>query len=161
MGCKPLAAAAAGLLACLAVASQARDYNVGALRIANPWTRATAAAGASAAGYLTITNIGNKPDRLTSATCPVAESTQLHSEANENGIMRMRPLDGIEIAPGGTVKLTPKGVHLMLMGTRQRLAQGSTIACRLEFQGAGALEVELAVRSPGASEQLMGPTETQ
>lgn len=154
------AAAGAGLLACAAPSgAMARDYTINSMRVVNPWTRATAAAGSNAVGYMTLTNEGSKPDRLTAATCPVAKATQLHSETNENGVMRMRPVDGIDIAPGQTVKLTPHGLHLMLMGTRQRLVRGSSISCRLEFQQAGPVDVELTVRAPGATEQLMGPME--
>jgi copper(I)-binding protein len=153
-------AASAAVLTCLSAASaQARDYSIDSIRIMNPWSRATAAAGANAVGYLTLTNDGSKPDRLTAASCPVAKSTELHSDTNVNGVMRMRPADGIDIAPGQTVKLTPNGLHLMLMGTNQRLARGSTISCTLQFQSAGSVEVEFAVRSAGASEQLMGPME--
>lgn len=154
------AAAGAALLICLSAwPADARDYAAHSIRVSNPWTRATADAGGSAVGYLTITNDGNQPDRLTGASCPIAESTQLHAETNDNGIMRMRPLTSIEIAPGQTVKLTPRGMHVMLMGTKERLARGSTISCTLQFEVAGPLAVEFAVRSAGATEQLMGPME--
>ena len=153
-------AASVAVLTCLSVPSAwAGDYSVKSIRIMNPWSRATAAAGANAVGYMTLTNDGSKPDRLTAASCPVAKTTELHSDTNVNGVMQMRPVDGIDIAPGQTVKLTPNGLHLMLMGTKQQLARGSTIACTLQFQDAGPVDIELAVRSAGATEQLMGPME--
>lgn len=129
------------------------------MRITDPWTRANAAAGANAVGFMTLTNDGSKPDRLTAASCPVAKSTEIHSDTNVNGVMQMRPVDGVEIAPGQTVKLTPNGLHLMLMGTTQRLARGSAISCTLQFQNAGPIDIELTVRSAGATEPLMGPME--
>jgi len=147
----------AAFLGLSVVPAQAHDYRVKSIRISAPWSRATAAAGASAVGYVTMTNDGSTPDRLTGASCPAAESTVLHSETRQNGILRMRPVDGIDIAPGQTVKLTPGGLHLMLMGTKQRLAKGSTITCTLTFQNAGPVEIELAVRAAGATEPLMGP----
>lgn len=153
-------AAGAAALTCLATApAQAHDYTVNSMRILNPWTRANAAAGMNAAGYVTLINDGSTPDRLTTASCPVAKSTQIHSETNVNGVMRMRPVDGIDIAPGQTVMLTPNGLHIMLIGTRQRLARGSSISCHLEFREAGPVDVEFTVRSAGASEHLMGPME--
>jgi copper(I)-binding protein len=153
-------AASAAVLTCSSAASvQARDYSINSMRIMNPWSRATAAAGASAVGYMTLTNDGSKPDRLTAASCPVARSTELHSDTNVNGVMRMRPVDGIDIAPGQTVKLTPNGLHFMLMGTKERLARGSSFSCTLQFQDAGPVDIELVVRGAGATEQLMGPME--
>jgi len=108
---------------------------------------------------MSISNEGSVPDRLVSAVCPVATSTELHADTNVNGVMRMRPITDIPIAPGQTVKLTPGGMHLMLMGTNKRLVRGSTIACTLTFQNAGPVDIELLVRSAGATETLMGPME--
>ena len=157
----PVAAAVAFTLAAWGVSAAARDYTADAIRIANPWTRATAEAGGNAVGYMTLTNDGSKSDRLIAASCPVAEGTEIHSATNVNGVMRMRPVEGVDIAPGETVKLTPNGLHLMLMGTKQRLARGSSISCTLQFQSAGPVEIQLTVRAPGATEQLMGPMDEQ
>ena len=154
-----VALSAAVLTCSSAISVQARDYAFSSMRVINPWSRANAAAGANAVGYMTLTNDGSKPDRLTAASCPIAKTTELHSDINENGVMRMRPVDGIDIAPGQTVKLTPNGFHLMLIGTKERLARGSTISCTLQFQDAGAVDIELVVRGAGATEQLMGPME--
>ena len=153
------AAAGAALVALTGLPAQARDYIVNSVHIANAWTRATAGAGSNAVGYMSITNEGSKPDRLVGASCPVAKSTELHSETRVNGVMQMRPLADIAIDPGQTVKLTPGNVHLMLVGTSKRLVRGTMIPCTLTFQNAGPADIELLVRSPGASETLMGPME--
>ncbi len=138
-----------GLWATIALPASAREYDAGSVRIFDPWTRATATAGADAVGFLTITNEGAKPERLIGAACPVAAVTTIRSRTDSLG--------GVDIAPGETVKLTPGGLHLVLGGTKQRLARGDTIACRLQFRGAGAIDVQLLVRSAHATEPLMGP----
>jgi copper(I)-binding protein len=150
--------AAAAIVACIVgLAAGARGDRAGAIQVSMPWTRATAAPGATAAVYATITNRGSTPDRLTGASCPVAQSTEIHQDTNQNGIMRMRPVAGIDVPPGQTVKLTPNGYHLMLVDTKQRLTHGGTIICTFEFRDAGAISIELPIRAAGATENLMGP----
>ncbi len=137
----------------------AREYAVGSIRVLDPWTRATAAAGSSAVGFLTITNDGAKPERLTGADCPIAASTAIQSTTNAMGVMHVHPVSGVDIAPGGTVKLRPGGLHLTLAGTKHRLARGDTITCRLRFRDAGKVDVQLLIRGANAIEPLMGPIE--
>ncbi|MBV9757449.1 MAG: copper chaperone PCu(A)C [Alphaproteobacteria bacterium] len=155
----PVAAAIATCV--LGLAAGAHGDPTGAIQVSKPWTRATAAPGSTAAVYATITNHGGTPDRLTGAACPVAQSTEIHQDTNENGIMRMRPVDGIDIPPGHTLTLAPNGYHLMLVGTKQRLTRGSTITCTLQFRDAGPVGIELPVRAAGAAENMMGPMEMQ
>ena len=157
MGRLPAAAVIVTCVVCLTAGAYGDP--TGAIQVGKPWTRATAAPGGTAAVYATITNHGSTPDRLTGAACPVAQSTEIHQDTNENGIMRMRPVDGVDIPPGHTLKLAPNGYHLMLMGTTQRLARGSTITCTLQFRDAGAVSIELPVRAAGATENMMGPME--
>jgi hypothetical protein len=83
--------AAAFAMAVLPLASpsaQAADYDVGSIHITQPWTRATPKGASSGAGYLTVTNSGTAPDRLTCAGTDVADTM-----AMENGVMKMRPVE--------------------------------------------------------------------
>ena len=45
-----------------------------------------------AAGYLRITNTGSEPDRLLSASMPLAGRGDVHEMSMQGGVMRMRPL---------------------------------------------------------------------
>lgn len=128
----------------------------GALRIANGWSRATARAGATGAGFVTIRNTSGQPDRLIGAASPVASTVELHTHLEENGVMRMRPVEGIEIPPHGTVTLAPGGLHIMLIGTKAPLRQGSAIPVTLRFERAGEVGITLIVRSAGATEPRSG-----
>ena len=50
--------------------AHAADVNVGPINISNPWVRATPKGATAGAGYMTITNKGTTPDRLTCVTPP-------------------------------------------------------------------------------------------
>lgn len=134
----------------LCLPARAHDYTLGDLRIGHPWTRATAAAGSAGGGFLTVRNTGTAPDRLLRAESPAATTVELHTHINDNGVMRMRPVPDIPIPAGAEVTLAPGGLHVMLMGTRQKFERGARIPLTLVFERAGRIEVELAVEAAGA-----------
>lgn len=130
----------------------AAEYTVGTITISQPWARATAPTARTGAGYLTIMNTGKTPDRLTRATCAVATMTGIHEMKMEGNVMRMRELEhGLAIAPGATVSLAPDGFHIMLMGLKTPLKQGTTTACTLTFEKAGSIAVQFQVEALGAT----------
>jgi hypothetical protein len=70
----------------------------------------------------------------------------------DGSVMRMREVEkGLEIPASGSVTLAPGGYHLMMMGLKGPLKQGSTLPVTLVFEKAGAIDVELAVEAMGAS----------
>jgi copper(I)-binding protein len=128
-----------------AAASTARGP--GAIEVDRPWAR-SAQAGVSA-GYLTLHNTGVRSDRLTGAASPWVEHIDLQTITTTGAVTRMRPLiGGLEIAPSGSLSLTPGGDHLMLLGLKRPLAPGDRLPVTLQFQRAGAVRVYLVVRAP-------------
>jgi copper(I)-binding protein len=70
----------------------------------------------------------------------------------DGGVMRMKALpEGVEIPPGGTVRLAPGGLHLMLMGPNKAFVEGDRIPLTLTFAKAGKVVVQLAAESRPAS----------
>ena len=144
----PLVAGFVGLTINLATAA---DYQVGPIKIADPWSRATPQGASVGAGYMTITNTGTTPDRLVGGTANVAATFEVHEMTMENNVMRMRSLPrGLDIKPGETVELKPGALHVMLVGLKKPLAAGDRVSATLEFEKAGKVEIEYAVRAIGA-----------
>ena len=156
---KTITVAALALMAAIAGAApaSAADYRAGDIVISEPWARATATPQArTGAAYMALSNKGDTVDRLTGASTPVAERAELHTHEMDGNVMRMRPIEGVEIAPGEPAVLRPGGLHLMLVGLRQPLRAGDRVPLTLTFQRGGTVEVEVAVgpvagmASPGA-----------
>jgi periplasmic copper chaperone A len=142
----------ASLIALSAGAAFANDYKVGTLEIDNPWSRAVPKGGTVAAGYMTIKNNGTTADRLTGASTSVAGKVEVHEMSMDNGVMKMRPVEGgIEIKPGETVTLKPGSDHLMLMNIKHALEAGKTVEATLQFEKAGTVKVEFAILAMGAA----------
>jgi copper(I)-binding protein len=117
-----------------------------ALAAHNAWAAPTPAGVDVAAGYMTIANPTATADRLLSATSPRAARVEVHEMSMDGSIMRMRPLERLEIPARGEVRLAPGGNHLMFFGVEEPFAQGQTIPVRLVFEHAGAIDVTLPVR---------------
>jgi len=146
------AALLATALALFVGAAEAADYSARDIRIGNPWARATPRGAQVAAGYFTLTNNGSAPDRLRGGSTPVAARFEIHSMVVEDGVAKMRPIEGgLEIKPGETVELKPGSLHAMLIGLSQPLQSGQRVAGTLVFERAGKVDIEFAVVPMGAA----------
>ena len=147
-------ATALSIWACEALAA---DYNVGTIAIGNPWTRATPKGATVAGAYMSISNKGSAPDRLVGGSAAVAGQFEVHSMTMEQGVAKMRPVEGgLEIQPGETVELKPGSLHVVLMGLKQPLQKGQKVKGTLEFEKAGKVDIEYAVEALGVTSPAAG-----
>ena len=145
-----VALAAAGTLAAperLAAAEQSH----GGLEVERPWARASLGAVKVGVAYLTIVNRGHGADRLIGLSTTVAGRAELHSTTMDQGVMKMRPVESLELAPGETVALEPGGLHVMLMGLQAPLREGEHFPLTLSFAEAGDMTVQVRIDSATAS----------
>jgi copper(I)-binding protein len=144
-------------LSLLASASVAEDFSVGDVEIGNPWARATPRGASVAGAYMSITNKGSTPDRLISGSTAVASRFEVHTMVIEDGIAKMRPVEGgLEIKPHQTVELKPGSYHVMLTGLTQPLQQGERVPGTLVFERAGKVNVEFTVVPIGQNAPAAG-----
>ena len=135
----------------LVAAAHAADYDVGSIHISQPWSRATPKGASSGAGYMTITNKGTAPDRVNCVSSDASAQCQIHTMSMQDGVMKMRPVEGgLEILPGQTVTLKPGGLHMMLVDLKHPLEAGGTMKATLKFDHAGTVDVEYPVAAIGA-----------
>lgn len=138
-------------LTLLATAATAHEYKAGDLFIGHPWARATVTGAKIGGGFLTVKNNGAAADRLVAVSVPFADKVEIHESLEEDGVAKMRPVEGgVEIKPGETAELAPGGKHLMFIGLKQPLAKGEKVKGELSFEKAGKVEVEFAVEAAGA-----------
>src|ERR1700693_4199202 len=135
-----------------APAAQATDYNVGPIQITAPWARATPKGATSGAAYMTITNNGKTPDKVTCVSSDASAECQIHTMTMDNGVMMMRPVEGgLEIKPGETVTLKPSGLHVMLVNLKHPLEKGNIVKTTLKFDSAGSVDVDYPIAAIGAA----------
>ncbi len=86
---------------------------------------------------------GRKGRRAQSPMAPIVELHARLSEAADD--MRMREIPDIAIAAHGEVALTPRGLHLMLIGLKEPLGEGQVVPLTLTFDGGGTVRVDAVV----------------
>lgn len=97
------------------------------LEIRDAWSP-EAPPGRTMAGFMEIENTGQTPIVLVQGMSPQFGSIEIHDMVNDDGVMRMRKLDGLTIAPQQTVMLRPGSFHIMLMQPNATLVAGDEIA---------------------------------
>lgn len=122
----------------------------GDIAVTDPFARASAGAAKTGAAFMTITNSGSEADSLVSASTPAAAEAELHTNVMDGSVMRMRPVQSIDVPADGEVSLQPGGLHVMLLDLKAPLKEGQTIPLTLTFAKAGTVTVEVPVKSPAA-----------
>jgi periplasmic copper chaperone A len=121
--------------------------------------------GSNSAAYMTLANSSDTPDALISASTDAAETVELHTvEQTPDGVMKMRPVEQIDVPAGGEQQLKPGGFHVMLLGITRDLNEGETVDLTLVFENAGELTLSLPVQMmppmPGNAADAAEPSET-
>jgi copper(I)-binding protein len=116
----------------------------------NVRARATPPGAVTGAAYLTLINNGQESDRLLAVSGDVAEAIEVHTHLMENGMMKMRRVDGVDIPAGQPAVFEPGGMHIMLIGLKAPLKTDEVFALTLKFEKADDLTVEVMVKAIGA-----------
>ncbi|BCN93682.1 transporter [Thiomicrorhabdus immobilis] len=124
------------------MANQADDIDVSA-----PFAREVPPGAPASASFMTLENKSAQAIKLTAANSTVAQTVELHTHTNDNGVMRMRKVEFIEIPASGTTELKPGGLHIMLIGPKQPLKMGQEVSVDLTFEDGSHKTVSMPVKS--------------
>lgn len=119
----------------------------GSIEIVSPYAR-TAMAEGNTGAFMLIRNIGTEADRLVGARYDGAMVTEIHETKMVDEVMKMSPVEGIDIPAKGQAELKPGGYHVMLMMLKQELKQGDTLTVTLTFEKAGEVSVTMKAVNP-------------
>ena len=137
---------AVGLVLATTVGVSDARQQAGDIVIEDPWVAATNPGATVGAGYVTIRNAGARTERLVSASSMAADRVELHEMTVTNGMMRMHPVQAIEIPAGGSAALAPGGLHIMFLDIEAPFSSGATIPVILHFEHQGDVRVDFSVR---------------
>lgn len=121
------------------------------IEVAEAWSPETPPGASVAAGYMTIRNGTAADDAIIAMESPVAGAVEAHTMTMEDGMMRMRKVENLEVPAGETVELKPGEMHLMLIDLKDPLAAGGRYPLTLTFKVAGKVQTEVEVRGSGAA----------
>ena len=96
-------------------------------------------------------------DRLIEARSDIARKVELHTHIFENGVAKMREVEGgIPLPAGETVSLERGGLHVMFMGLTRPMNDGETFPLTLVFESGAELQLDVAVDNARRPDQPMG-----
>lgn len=115
------------------------------VRIDSAWIR-WLPAGVPAAGYLVISNTGDRAFTLISVSSPAYGEVSLHRSIDRQGTLQMVPVHELSIAPRSSVDFAATGHHLMLMQPRRSINPHDRVPMTLHFADGSSVECEFEVR---------------
>ena len=139
--------------ALLSILSSGAALAADAVSVSNPWLRASVPGQSVAGAYMDIT--AKARAALIAVESPVAGKAELHTMTMEGGVMKMRPLEKLELPANKTVNLKPGGYHVMLIDIKRELKAGERVPLTLTLQdqkGAkSTLHLDAEVRAAAAA----------
>ena len=124
--------------------AQHSSHDIPGLVLSHYWVR-PGNKGKNTAAYMTINNSSLLKDKLLKVECLESTSTELHDHINEEGIMKMRPVQAI-IVETPTVDLKPGSLHIMLIGLKKDLKPGEIVKMHLIFEQSGRVDLSFPVQ---------------
>ena len=102
------------------------------IEVLRAWTRASAPGMDSAAVDLQLSS--KQGASLIGAKTAVAKTTELHIMEEAEGVMIMREIKSIPLPAGSLVSFSESGTHLMLIGLKKPLKEGTNFPLTLIFR---------------------------
>ena len=115
------------------------------VEVSDAWIRALPGK-LPAGGYFTLRNHTAKRLTLDGAASPACGSLMLHKSDTMSGMASMSDVQTIDVAPGGTLKFSPGGYHLMCMAPTAAIKRGAKVAVTLDFADGTKLNASFDVR---------------
>ena len=100
----------------------------------HPVARATPPGIKNSGVFLVLKNNSGTAHALVKAHAAVAGVTELHTHIKEDGMMKMIPVDKIDIPANADTHLKPGGLHIMLINLKKDLKPGEEIELSLTFE---------------------------
>jgi len=152
---KRLIATAATLVCAAALPLAASAADADSITVVAPVVRLAPPNAMATGAFMILRNASDKDIKLVKAASPAAKVTELHTHINDNGVMKMRPVDAIDIKAKGEAVLKPGGLHVMLIDLTQPMQEGDKIAITLGFADGSSKQIEAPVVKPMTSPAAM------
>jgi copper(I)-binding protein len=99
--------------------------------------------------------MSDKEDALIKVETPLTPRAEIHNMIDDNGIMKMRKIDSIPLAPSGMTALKPDGYHIMVMDLTAPLKAGDEYQMTFYFKNSAPVTATIPVLSRKALTETM------
>jgi copper(I)-binding protein len=117
--------------------------------VEDAWVRATVRGQQATGAFMRIST--KKDVKLVDARTQNAGFVEVYQILLDQGVMSMRPVNGLLIPAGQTVEFKSDGYHLMLMDLKQPVRVGFELQITLVFEGKDGKRESVYVHAPIAN----------
>lgn len=122
--------------------------------VSDAWVRATVPGQQATGMFANLT--ATQDSKLVGGSSPVAGTVEVHEMKMEGDVMKMRAVASLPLPAGQAVSLKPGSYHIMLMGLKKPLPDGSTVPVKLVVEDAQKKQATIDVKVPV---KKMGPAQ--
>ena len=112
------------------------------IQISDPYVRMVPPNSPATAAFMELKNTSDKNHALVSAKAYINKTTELHNHIHDNGVMRMRQVQQIDLPAGKSTALKPGGFHIMLIGLDAPVQKDQNIKIDLTFEDGSTKTIE-------------------
>jgi periplasmic copper chaperone A len=116
------------------------------VKVEGAWVRVAVQGQSGTGGFMRLT--ADQDMKLVGAASPAAGVAEVHEMKMEGDVMKMRPIDSLDLPAGKTVELKSGGHHIMLMDLKQALPNNSSVPLTLLFKDKAGKDVKLELKVP-------------
>ena len=116
------------------------------LSVDDPYVRLAPPGAQTTGAFMIIKNTGSADRKLVNAESPVAKTVQLHNHFNENGVMKMRQVESVDVKANAQAELKPGSYHVMLIDMKAELKEGDSVPITLIFDDGTKTTITAPVR---------------
>lgn len=135
-----------GVLAAFVLPAMSVSAQSATVTVRDAWVREAGAGRPTTAAFMILENKGAVLRALLRGSASVGDTLELHEMKRDDGMMRMSPVQRIEIPAHGEVALRPGGLHLMIFGLKAPLTATDSVALTLTFDDGSVLTLKAPVR---------------
>lgn len=115
------------------------------LSVKNALVRLLPPSAKTTAAYMTLSNPTDKPIRIESVACEIAEKCEIHENITDGAVMKMREKSGVIIAAQSQWVLAPQRDHIMMINLKNPLKEGQVVAINFKTAQGATLAVQAVV----------------
>lgn len=116
------------------------------IKVVDVYAIAASPSAKAGATFAILHNESEVEVRLTGASSEVAKRIELHTHLMEDGVMKMREVEGGMVIPAhGDLAMHRGHYHIMMMGLTKSLIDGDEFTMTLEFENAASVEITVPV----------------
>ncbi|MBE9535717.1 MAG: copper chaperone PCu(A)C [Proteobacteria bacterium] len=116
------------------------------IELSDFYVRAVPPGAENTALFITLTNPNKTDVVLSKVSSPVCRAAEIHLMQHKAGVMSMEHVPELAIKGGDTLKLSPDGYHIMLIGLKKTLKDGDSVPVTLSFKDGNKVKINATVR---------------